>query len=132
MHELAHQRLHVLGIELENHDRKLLLNENKREFFSPIRRDVYRPMSALLHGILAWTFMLEVDLAAPDGTVYLGINVPKVRMGLATIKEFAVTTDEGQDFLSGFYAWADDAVLRGETALITAGVSETPVPGFQE
>lgn len=123
MHELAHQRLHAMGIDLEAHDRRLLLNDDEWRFFSPIRRDVLRPMSALLHGIYAWTFVLEIDLAN-DGLTYLASNVPKVRRGLQEIEANVQATDEGQAFLGGFLSWAHDATARGERALLEAGVAE--------
>ena len=128
LHECAHQRLHCLGVDLEQHDGLLLQNDFQRRFFSPIRRDVLRPMSALLHGIYAWTFMLENELAQGDALGYLAVNVPKVRAGLATIERHAEWTEEGERWAADFFIWARDCVWRGTDALVTAGIREELVP----
>ena len=137
LHETAHQRLHAMGVDLERHDGLLLKGhlEDSEDgwwypehlYFSPIRRDVKRPMTALLHGIYAWTFMLENELAN-DAAEYLAINVPKVRMGLETIRECAVWTNAGRDFFEGFAVWSADCVRRGLTLLKERDMRTEPVP----
>ena len=131
IHESAHQKLHLLGMQLEEHDGTLITNDCERRFFSPIRRDVLRPLSALIHGIYAWVHMLEIELAN-DALPHLSLNVPKVRMGMQTIKEFVQPTEAGLKFLAEFYEWGDSLVQKGALTLSAAGVAELPVPGLGE
>lgn len=155
LHELAHQRLHVMGIDLERHDGALLIGDQNEKmlhvhhdppvngvgdehwfygshlYFSPIRREVPRPMTALLHGVYAWTFMLENEIAnaAPE---YLSVNVPKVRMGLQTIRRYAKWTPAGESWMKDFSDWADAAVSAGENILRANGTKEIDVPRPEE
>lgn len=124
VHEVAHQRLHCMGIDIDEHDGTLFENDFVPRFFSPIRRDCLRPLSALLHGVYAYTFVLEVDLAAEDGDEYLRFNLPKVRRGLEEIRKAAKPTSSGSRFLDGYFEWADGVVAIGEKRLRTAGLSE--------
>lgn len=133
VHECAHQKLYALGIDLEEHDGLLLKSNQDKKFFSPVRRDVLRPMTAVIHGIYAWTHMIALELAQDkDGLPYLAVNVPKVRMGLRIINDNAETTDIGRAFLDGFLAWSRRLVAECEVVLQTAGVEEVPVPGLGE
>jgi hypothetical protein len=131
VHEAAHQRLNLLGLQIEEHDGRLIQNDSEAVFFSPIRRDCLRPMSALIHGIYAWTHMLEVDIAN-EGAYYLSVNVPKVRMGLSTIKEECQPTAYGRAFFEVFYSWADSVVENGSALLKKMSTEEVPVPGLGE
>jgi len=131
VHELAHQRLHCLGMDLDSHDRTLILNDNELKWFSPIRRDCLRPMTALIHGIYAYTFVLSIDLIASDGIEYLKNNVPKVRRGLEEISKGVEVTDEGVEFMKGFLEWAYSLVHEGEATLLNAGVAEVYWEGYR-
>jgi len=59
VHEMAHQKLHALGIHLENSN-ALIINDSSDGFESPIRKDKKRPMQAVLHA--EYSFMHIVAL----------------------------------------------------------------------
>lgn len=128
-HELAHQRLHCIGVDLEQHDGLLFRNDNEERYFSPIRRDKLRPMSALVHGIYAWTFVTQVDLlAGEEGIELLRANMPKLRLGFQTVTAEGDWTVDGVDFLEGWHVWVDELIREGVAALKAAGAEEVPSP----
>lgn len=125
VHEIAHQRLHCLGVDLDKHDGTLFENDNELRWFSPIRRDILRPMCALVHGVYAYTFVLEIDLAnGAEGAQYAQQNLPKVRRGLEEIKKGVVVTQAGAKFFRGYFEWAENVVRRAEDVLAKLGLDE--------
>lgn len=132
VHELAHQRLHCMGVDLDGHDGTLFVNDSVERFFSPIRRDRLRPMCAPVHGIYAYTWVLEIDLSAEDGHEYLKQNVPKVRHGLLEIEKGVIPTEAGEAFFSSFFAWGSDLVRRGEARLRELNLSEVMWEGWED
>jgi HEXXH motif-containing protein len=131
VHEIAHQRLHVLGIDLEQHDGVLFNNDGAAVHFSPIRRDVPRPFSALLHGVYAWSFMLGIDLAAvghADGEQRLAVNMPKTKLGLEILEDAAEPTTEGRNWLHAFLGFAWFLVDEAEVLLRERRIALVPVP----
>ena len=125
-HEYAHLRLETLGIHIETHDRKLLLNDPTELYDSSVRFDIKRPMSAVLHGVYAWLMFTENDWQLYHAgvtthelfTTYTKHNVPKIRNGIREIQQHGRFTDAGWEFIEGVYGWADDLCLRCETAYI--------------
>lgn len=122
-HEFAHLRLRTLGVNLEDHDGTLLLNESSERYVSPIRRDILRPMSAVLHGVYAWVMLTEGDLrlaCAGHLNAVLGTmlwNLPKIEEGLITLKEQAQWTRDGQEFFNALYIWGSELVMRSWSLL---------------
>lgn len=133
-HEVGHERLESIGIEIETHDGRLLLNRDDELYFSPIRRDVGRPMSAVIQAIYSWLMFTEADLQSayrltgmdikePTETPkmasanYIIGNLPKIEDGLVEIRAHARFTPEGKAFLDGFLEWGDDIVARSHALL---------------
>ncbi len=122
-HEFAHLRLRTLGVHMETHTGLLLSNEPTELYRSPVRRDIKRPMSAVLQGLYAWLMFVENDWqlysagvsAGPDFVAYTFHNLPKIDNGLREVKAFARTTPAGTDFLAGMYEWADNLLYRCHT-----------------
>jgi hypothetical protein len=120
LHEWAHVRLWTLGVELETHDGLLLDHADDEMFVSPIRRDCMRPMSACLHGLLAWVMYTQGDLklAAADGHAdeVRGVvrwNLPKLEEGIITFRTQARWTDWGGGFGEALIGWAEQVVEDG-------------------
>jgi hypothetical protein len=124
VHEVAHQRLHCLGMDLDRHDGTLIENDFEERFFSPIRRDRLRPMSALIHGVYAYTFVLAVDLAVPAGEDYIQVNLPKVRRGVLEVRKNVLPTRAGEAFVTTFVDWATDLVEQADHRLAMKGLPE--------
>jgi hypothetical protein len=131
LHENAHQRLHVMGMDLERHDGTLITNDDQWRYFSPIRREVLRPMSALIHGVYAWIWLSEIDiraeLAGMEGAAYMKNNVPKVKRGLDEIERHVTVTPEGRLFVDALLSWGRDLVARGEDLFRAQSLEFTPV-----
>ena len=116
-HEVGHARLEALGINIENHDGRLILNTDDELYFSPIRRDKKRPMSAVIQAIYSWIIFSENDLqcATVPGTnsaQYLVWNLPKIEDGLKEIQAHVRTTPEGKDFMDSYLEWGYDVCDR--------------------
>lgn len=124
-HELAHLRLETMGIGIETHDGLLLKNTADELYDSPVRKDIKRPMSAVLHGTYAWIMFMNADLEivrkgltpieiAKD---YMAHNIPKIREGLQEIATYAKPTAAGEWFLGGMQAWGEEVTDEAEKVL---------------
>lgn len=119
-HEVGHLRLEALGVGIEQHDGRLLLNPAAELFPSPVRNDIPRPMSAVLHGTYAWCLFTDNDRwNHAQGLVDRRLfdllaqrNFPKIANGIRTLQQSARTTAEGTAFLTGLYAWAESILMR--------------------
>jgi hypothetical protein len=120
-HEWMHLRLLALGIgipgDIEQNERTILDHGTERLFVSPIRRDTLRPMSAVVHGVLAWVCLTQADLMLAEagghdeairGTMLY--NVPKIEDGLALIERDARWKDAGEPFATELHAWGEQVV----------------------
>lgn len=127
LHEAAHLRLFVLGMGIEKHDGTLIKNDEVARYFSPVRRDCLRPLSAVIHAIMAWTLMLRVDMVAPC-IRNLASNVSKADMGLKTIKENIQPTAAGEEFFGSYFSWADKTIAQADAVLAKNDTARIPVP----
>lgn len=114
LHEWGHLRLEAAGIDLETHDGVLLDHADDELFISPIRKDIMRPMSAVLHGFYAWVLLSQGDLMAAsdraaDVMPLVEMNVPKIEEGLLLIDDIR-TTDAGAQFVAALRRWAEVVV----------------------
>lgn len=119
-HEVGHLRLESLGMMLETHDNRLILNGPDELYNSSVRFDKKRPMSAVIHGTYAWLMFTENDYWNYRGgkhdlknySLYSFHNLVKIKNGVKEIKKYARATPAGKAFLSGIYDWADDLLAR--------------------
>lgn len=119
-HEYAHLRLRALGIDIETHDGRLLLNAPDELYTSSVRNDKLRPMAAVLHGEYAWLMLTENDyqnythglLSYTDFLAYTAHHVQQIETGTAEIRQHGRFTEDGQRFIDGVFAWADDLIAR--------------------
>lgn len=118
-HEVGHTRLHGVGLGIERHDGRLILNTPDEVYDSPIRLDKKRPMSAVIQAIYSWIIFGENDLqlAALPGNAnlsarYLIGNLPKIEDGLVEIRKHVRCTPEGMQFMDGYFEWGESVVER--------------------
>jgi len=135
-HEVGHARLESIGIDIDYHDDKLLLNGPDELYDSPVRWDVKRPMSAVVQAVYSWIMLSEADIQcakrlqgydlkepelekthAQASISYLIGNIPKVQDGLTEIENNLKATPEGIKFFDGFLEWGHDVANRGLVVL---------------
>ena len=124
-HEVGHARLEALGMNIEDHNKLLILNPSDELYESPIRRDRTRPMSAVIQAIYSWIMLSENDLQCANipgnSTVsanYLITNLPKIEDGLQEIIKHVRCTSAGDKFMQGYVDWGYDVVARARTLCI--------------
>jgi len=131
-HEVGHARLESLGIDIDDHDYRLILNTSDELYDSPIRRDKKRPMSAVIQAIYSWIIFGENDIQCAklpgnllNASHYLIGNIPKIEDGLVEIRKHVRYTPEGKAFLDSYFEWGDSVVQRAKVICKQAyGVEE--------
>lgn len=120
-HEVGHARLEALGMNIDDHDYRLILNTPDELYDSPIRRDKKRPMSAVIQAIYSWIVFGENDIQCakiPGNLInsahYLIGNIPKIEDGLVEIRKHTRYTPEGKDFLDSYIEWGESIVERAK------------------
>lgn len=118
-HEVGHLRLEALGMDIDDHDGRLITNPIEDLYDSPVRKDVQRPMCAVIHGLYAWIMLSECDLwcadtiSSADAAHYLRNNIPKIENGILEVERYVQPTPNGAIFISSMLDWARDVVQRG-------------------
>lgn len=121
VHELAHTKLFALGQHFETSG-PLFDNSEKDLFDSPIRLDIPRPISALFHGVYAFTHVLALDRKLyiqssnnEEKMHLLGLlwlNALRVKKGLETVVKSAKLRPEGEHFMQAFLPWAQEEITE--------------------
>lgn len=141
-HEVGHARLESIGIDIESHDNRLLLNGPDELYDSPVRWDVKRPMSAVVQAVYSWIMFCEADIQCAErlqgfdpkypeqnetpaqaSVSYLIGNIPKIQDGVTEIENNLKVTPEGAKFFEGYLEWGHDVVNRG-IAVLKEGLGE--------
>lgn len=123
LHEMAHQKLCALGVQLDTAER-LITNSAEEKFPSPFNYDCLWPMPDVLHAQYSYTYSSALDIemirAATDANGHrraaersLAVNLPKLQFGLAVIREHARPDAAGADFLEGLFAWSARLLEEG-------------------
>lgn len=126
VHEMAHNKLFALGLELEGSGR-LVTNPVERLYDSPIRTDRKRPMSAVFHAQYSFMHVTALDVAMlagetdPAMRAYLaGLlrrNVERMEAGRREIAAHVETDAEGAIFVAAFLDWTAQVLADGRRAL---------------
>ena len=136
VHEMAHQKLRALGVEMESAER-LIRNPLEQTFMSPIRLDRLRPMSAVVHAEYSYTYVAALDIeiarsssaCAEDrraAALALARHVPKLKFGLDVIRDHAEMDEPGAAFMEAWLAWVEQACAVGEKVLAEWGIPPQP------
>jgi energy-coupling factor transporter ATP-binding protein EcfA2 len=127
VHELAHNKLFCLGQQFEGSS-PLFLNDENELYDSPIRLDIPRPISAVFHGVYAFTHVLSLDLKIlrtfdlePKEINYIvslaNKNANRIRMGLEVITKCAIPSPEAEKFVKDTIEWAEKEIRDAENYL---------------
>lgn len=125
LHECGHNKLRYLGIQLEHADR-IVGNPPDELFVSPLRKDKPRPMTAVLHACLSYSYVLELDLAmwAAEGDREnldaIKLNHKRMAEGREVMKNFKPADEDGEDFITGYFTWLDSLLARSEAVINAA------------
>src|SRR5262249_11093721 len=126
VHEMAHNKLRALGVYFEDAQR-FILNPPDELLESPIRKDIRRPMTAVLHAQYSFMYVTNLNLhmiaTEPDPRnvalylTYLNNNLPRMEFGHDQVKDSIRVDDDGRAFLDGFLAWSEDVFAQGNHVL---------------
>ena len=122
-HELAHHKLRALGVDVEN-AKRLIVNDPDELYPSPIRYDVNRPMTAVLHAQYSYVHIAALDIHIIDAALdrerdkviverSLAIILPKLAFGREVLNSHAELDDAGIDFMAGFDDWTALVISDG-------------------
>ena len=136
VHELAHHKLRALGVMMETAER-IVTNSPDQTFRSPVRHDTLRPMPAILQAQYAFTYVAALGLAVIKGANdpmlarrvaedSLSGRLPKLRFGLAMLREYAEVDSAGAGFFKGLFDWSDRLFEEGAHLLAEMQVLERP------
>ena len=103
VHEMAHNWLHYLGVHLLDWTNEFLLNDKTEKFPSPARRDITRPMGAVLQGTYSYIHVCEWEWRCwKDGdktvTSQLAFNLGRMEEALEVIPPNIKATKLGMLF----------------------------------
>lgn len=117
VHEMAHNKLRALGVDLESAER-IIMNPPDEKFKSPIRHDCLRPMPAVLHAQYSFTYVaalcIEIIKATQNREMScliaeraLAGKLPKLKFGIEIIEKNAKIDRAGAGFMEGLFRWLD-------------------------
>lgn len=138
VHELGHQKLHALWIDLEDWTGQLFKNGKDEVFHSPVRFDKKRPIAAVVQAEFSYVYvtefythflqwMLDNNMNTYEGMnikVYgdrQAYNLKRIGNGIHTIKKVAKLTKEGKRFMKSFMNYSEDVWRRGYLNLSEVG-----------
>jgi len=127
VHEMAHWKLRGLGIWFEDWTDLILANGFDERYESPVRKDMPRPMGAVLHGQYSYvhvarmtTIAFRAKGALVDGQDrdWLELQLKRITEGQETLQTNARgTLGAGEAFLAGLYEWTARVLSDGHAAL---------------
>lgn len=128
VHEMAHLKLHCLGVQVES-SLRLILNAPSERYRSPLRSHP-RPMTALVHAFYSWLHITELDVRWAEVEAWRALmrlerNCLWIRAMAQEIVTHARTDEAGRLFLAKCFAWGGRLVLRGRALLDSA---KAPAP----
>lgn len=129
VHETAHWKLKALGIWFEDWTPELLANDPAARYDSPVRKDITRPMGAVLHAQYSYIHvakmcveMLKAGPSAGGGDAeWTALQLRRIAAGQVTLHEHAIGTAAGKEFLAGLDEWTTAVLDEGRAAIMAAG-----------
>lgn len=130
VHEMGHWKLKAFGIWFEDWTEELLLNRAHELYTSPVRKDMARPMGAVLHAQYSYVHVAAmcnaVLKATPDPTKddydWTALQLRRITEGQGTLREHARGTPEaGEPFLEGLDVWTTRVLKEGWEAVAPGG-----------
>jgi prolyl 4-hydroxylase len=135
VHELAHQKLRVLGVSFE-HATAIVGNDPARLYVSPIIKDRQRPMTAVLHAQYSYVHvtaldvhMLEEERDPARRKVLRGVlarNLARIEEGHETLRRHFEPGVHGREFMAGFTRWTEATMARARALIGRDGAGALP------
>jgi hypothetical protein len=126
VHEMAHHKLHALGISLEE-TTGVIINSADELYVSPIIKDRLRPMSAVFHAEYSYTYVTSLDIVLVREETdplklsafhdQLALNLSRIKEGIEVIKRYIKVDREGANFVDGFVKWNARVIQTAEDLL---------------
>ena len=107
VHEFGHMKLHAMGVNLMDWT-NIVGNAPEELFDSPIRKDIKRPMGAVLQAQYSYIHVLHLDLALRrigETPAMLDLNYQRMKAGKATLDEHFRPGPNGEEFMLGLNEW---------------------------
>ncbi len=128
VHEQAHWKLHTLGVHLESWPQSFLGNDFADLYESPIRKDIKRPMGAVVHAHYSYLHVIEIALRRfefgvndfPNEPAYvdgLRTNLGRMIEGNASLADLAQPGPLGRAFFENIRAWSFEVIRRAQQIL---------------
>ena len=130
VHELAHQKLWALGVDFE-HASRLILNPSNERYPSPVRTDK-RPMTALVHAVYAWLYIVNLQLKLMSFEAKRGIekavlqvfveryfarNLSNLEKAFKVVVENVKYDTAGEAFFESLFDWGKRLISKGNRVL---------------
>lgn len=109
VHEFGHIKLHAMGVHLLDWT-NIVGNDPSELFESPIRKDIARPMGAVLQAQYSYIHVLHLDLALARLDVaapMLELNHTRMVGGKATLDKHFRPGPNGAEFMAGLTEWTE-------------------------
>jgi len=126
VHELAHQKLRVLGVSFESAT-TVVGNDPSDLYVSPIIKDRLRPMTAVLHAEYSFVHVTNLNIhmlqAEHDPTRrevlarVLARNLARIEEGHDTIRRHFEPGAHGREFVEGLSCWTEKTIGLGKELL---------------
>jgi prolyl 4-hydroxylase len=114
VHEMAHQKLRVLGVSFESAS-ALVGNDPTDLYVSPIIKERLRPMTAVLHAQYSYVYVTALDVRIFDAErdpyrrevlrSVLSRNLARIQEGYDTLRQHFKPGLHGLAFIEGLYHW---------------------------
>lgn len=126
VHEMAHQKLRALGVSIESATR-IVGNDARNLYVSPIVKDRLRPMTAVLHAEYSYVHVTALDVCILEAEAdphrchligrRLAVNLARIKEGIETLRDHLEPGRHGEEFMQGMFAWAEHTIGAGERLL---------------
>lgn len=132
VHEMAHQKLRVLGVSFESAT-TVVGNDLSELYVSPIIKERLRPMTAVLHAQYSYVHVTTLDIhilkAERDSTKrevfgrVLERNLSRIEEGYGTLRKQFRPGEHGREFMEGFFGWTEKTIGLAKELLGRGGNS---------
>jgi HEXXH motif-containing protein len=126
VHELAHQKLRVLGVSFES-STAIVGNDPSSLYDSPIIKDRLRPMTAVLHAQYSYVHVTALDVAMMSAerdssrrevlATVLARNLARIEEGYQTLQKHLIPGEHGREFIHGLFVWTDTTINSAQVLL---------------
>lgn len=120
VHEMiGHWKLKALGVDLMTWDGPLVANNPEDRYVSPVRKDITRPMGAVLHAQYSYLHVLEMEIRAKKAGLdpdMLPLNVARMAEGRETLRAWG-PGEEGESFAKAMDEWTAELLDEGRSLI---------------